>query len=227
MTARDETNDHLKAPVLASDMVCGPNDVDTSLKALAAAFASSIDSITGDVCDAINRARTEAKQNDTDLKNYTDTTVNTVLQIVDGLKKEVDGIAAQPAVNSADILAAAKADAAAQIAAALQTDAQSLQQLNVLLTFIQNNPDLNNIAAFFVKVDAIDKRVAALEAAPKLDESDIDCRSVTIVDAITMAIATATSTSKGKLMNCLYPPSLTVSAAPAPAAPAPSATPVV
>jgi hypothetical protein len=190
------------------EVKCGDITVDVALEESIAGFKSAIGEIGATICEVAKRTNSRIDQVEGDMRTYSDKADEAILNVVDALGKRVEEVAKEAAVKGgadiAGILAAAKAEAEAIVAAALEINPQAKQELEILLTLVQEAPELRNIAGIISRLSDVEKRVTELENN-KFTVEDVDCRSIAVVVRLADRITDAMKGFRTEVMNCAYP----------------------
>ena len=189
------------------ELVCGNITVDVALETSVVAYKAAIAEIGATICEVAQRTNSRIDQVAGDLKTYSDNADQAILDVVAALGSKVDALVANP--NSASkspeqILAEAHADAQAVVAAALAISPQAAQELQILLTLVQEAPELRNIAGIIARLADVERRVTAIEAAA-LTEEDVDCRAISVAVHLTDRLTDALKNFRLDVMNCAFP----------------------
>jgi hypothetical protein len=188
-----------------ADIKCGTVTVDVALEAPIQAYKDAIATIGATICEVAQRQRSELQIAIGDMRTYSDTGDQAILSVVQALTDRVDALPTMAGNDPAAILAAAKAEAEALIAAAMEFTPEAKAQLEVLLTLVQENPQLQNIAFIVAEQNALKARVEALEAA-QFTVEDVDCRAIKIAVHLADRLTAAMTDFRTDVMNCAYPP---------------------
>ncbi len=187
------------------EVKCGDVTVDVALDVSVAAYKAAIQEIGATICEVASRQKAALEATAGDLRTYSDAADQAVLNVIDALSTRIDNLPA--ATGGADvpaILAQAKADAAAVVAEALKVSPQAAQELQILLTLVQEAPELRNIAGVIARLGDVETRVKALEDT-KFTVEDVDCRAISVVVKLTDRLSDAMKNFRLDVMNCAYP----------------------
>jgi phage-related protein len=191
---------------LPEDIKCGAVTVDVALEPSIAAYKSAIQEIGATICEVAKRQNAKIDAVTGDARTYSDAANQAILTVIQELTDRVDALPTTTGgiTDAAPILAAAKAEAEALIAAAMEFTPEAKAELQILLTLIQEAPELRNIAGVIAEQNALKERVAALEAA-QFTAADVDCRAISIAVRLADSITEAMQGFRLGVMNCAYP----------------------
>jgi hypothetical protein len=155
----------------------------------------------------------EIQKNDVDdtdrkidgVKKYADVQTKAIADVLAALDLKVQQLASAPPATSGVAMAEVQAAIDAAIAKVAQVSPDQLTQLNVLLTLIQQAPELRNIASLISRIDAIDARVKVLEDTA-IDAEEVDCRIITATKFMAEIILSAVPDLSAQLVACRYGP---------------------
>jgi hypothetical protein len=196
----------MKQLALTEDMKCGTVTVDAALEPSIAAYKLAIQEIGATICEVAKRQNAKIDTITGDARTYSDAADQAILTVIQELTERVDSLPTSTSTGTdpAPILAAAKAEAEALIAQAMEITPEAKAELQILLTLIQEAPELRNFAGVIAEQNALKVRVEALESN-QFTVEDVDCRAIAVTVRLADKITEAMQDFRLSVMNCAYP----------------------
>jgi hypothetical protein len=139
------------------------------------------------------------------VKKYADVQAEAMASALAALDLKVQQLASNPPPKDGVVMAEVQKAIDEAIAKIAQVNPDQMAQLNVLLTLIQQAPELRNIASLIARIDAIDARVKALEDTA-MDAEEVDCRIITATKFLAEIIVGGIPDLSAQLIACRYGP---------------------
>lgn len=189
---------------------CEGVSVDIALVQVVEAYKANIGEFAATICEVAKRVTADTDQKLADFQTYVDRSDEATAKTINEVNKRLDALITSPApgLTPEQVLELAKNEALKVVNEALALPSDAQQNLQILLTLVQEAPELKTVAALLTRFSDLEGRVKALESG-QITKDDLaqiaNCASIGAVVALGDALASAMTGFRTAVMDCAFP----------------------